>query len=106
MPWIIRHRQCYNICKKLFFDNIQQQIIQDLLHDDSSVASEEAEASNIFALTFLQVMTSRYINRAPRYAASSYIVLESVLEMNNVNFLLHFRMQKESFRMLVDEVND
>ncbi len=51
-------------------------------------------------------MMNRYIDRAPRYAASSYIVLESVLDMNDVNFLLHFRVQKESFMILVDDVKD
>jgi len=106
MPRITRRHRLYNFCKKLFFDSIRQQIIHELLHDDSSVSSGEAEASNIFALTFLQVMTSRYIDRAPRYVTNSYIVLESVLDMNDVNFLLHFRVQKESFRMLVDEVKD
>jgi hypothetical protein len=106
MPRITRRHRRYNLCKKLFFDSIRQRIIHELLHDDSSVSSAEAEASNIFALSFLQVMTNRYIDRAPRYVVSSYIVLESVLDMNDVNFLLHFRVQKDSFRMLVDEVKD
>jgi hypothetical protein len=104
MPRITRRHRHYNLCKKLFFYSIRQRIIHELLHDDSSVSSAEAEASNIFALSFLQVMASRYIDRAPRYVASSYIILESVLDMNDVNFLLHFRVHKESFNMLVEEV--
>jgi hypothetical protein len=106
MPRVTRRHRRYNLCKRLFFDSIRQQILHDLLHDDSSLSSGEAAASNIFALSFFQVMTSRYINRAPRYVARSYIVLESIVDMNDSNFLLHFRVQKESFRMLVDQVKE
>jgi hypothetical protein len=65
-----------------------------MLYDDSSERSEEEEATNFSALSFLQVMTSRYIDHAPWYATRSYIVLESAHDMNDTYFLLHFVSQK------------
>jgi hypothetical protein len=90
MPWLTRCHRHFNLCKKLFFDSIRHQIIHELLRDDSSLSSGEAETSNIFALFLLQVMMSRYIGRDPRYTINSYSILESVLDMNDSNFLSHF----------------
>ena len=106
MPRVTRRQRRYNLCKRLFFDRIRNKIIHEMLYDVSSEGSEEAEATNFFALSFLQVMTSRYIDRAPRYLARSYIVLESALEMSDTNFLLHFRIPKESFMILVEDIKD
>jgi hypothetical protein len=38
--------------------------------------------------------------------AGVYIVLESALDMNDTNFLLHFRIPKESFMILVEDIKD
>ncbi len=99
MPCIARHQRHYHLCKKSFFDSIRQQIIHVLLHDDSSDSSEEA-------FPFYKWWWAGTSTMLFRYTRNSYLTLESVLDKNDSNFLLHFRVQKDSFRLLVDEVKD
>ncbi len=77
-----------------------------MLYDNSSESPEGAEATSFFTLSFIQVMMSRYVDHAHKYTARSYLVFEPVLDMSDTNFLLHFRIQKESFHILVDDVKD
>jgi hypothetical protein len=69
--------------KYFFFDRIRNKIIHEMLYDDSSESSEEAEATNFFTLSFLEA-----------------------LEMSDTNFLLHFLIPKESFMILSEDIKD
>jgi hypothetical protein len=79
-----------------FFYGLKFRAIHQILFDDSSVSSSEEQSLNVFALSMLDIMVHRYINHTPTYAGNCYIILESALHYNEANFLLHFRIEKES----------
>jgi len=52
---------------------------------------------NFFAILYLYTINTQYFNHPLSYIANSYIILESAMDMSDSNFLLHFRMEKDSF---------
>jgi hypothetical protein len=54
----------------IILDGIHNKIIHEMHFDGSSGSSEKAETTNFFALSFFQVMTSRYDDRSLNYTAN------------------------------------
>jgi len=78
----------------------------NILGGNGNIAQMDDDDINFFAILYLHTINTRYFDRPLSYIANSYIILESALDMSDSNFLLHFRMEKDSFRMLVEEVKD
>jgi len=78
----------------------------NILGGNGNIAQMDDDDVNFFAILYLHTINTRYFDRPLSYIANSYIILESALDMSDSNFLLHFRMEKDSFRMLVEEVKD
>ena len=73
--------------------------------DGGTTANDSDDSEiNFFAIFFFRTMNNRYLDRPLAYATNSYIMLDSAFEMSDTSFLLHFRMEKESFQLLVNEV--
>ena len=80
--------------------------MNSILGNYGNIAQMDEDDINFFAILYLHTINTHYFDCAFSYIANSYIILESALDMSDSNFLLHFRMEKDSFRMLVEEVKD
>ncbi len=105
MPWITEHARRLKRYQKFLSFRLK-------LHLLCEVASESEEELDddlidaVTAATYSHIKAFRYMNREPRYTNSSYCILASYLGMNELDFLLHFRVHKESFWKLPDYVKD
>jgi hypothetical protein len=80
-----------------------------LLCEVASDGEEELDddlVDAVTATTYSYVKAFWYMNREPKYSNSSYRILDSYLGMNELDFLLHFWVHKESFWKLLDCIND
>jgi hypothetical protein len=93
----------------MFCASLRSRLAHEMLGDDTSSNSDDEFilGSTFFAFNLLHITNNRYIDRAPTYnIRNNSIVLESALAMTDANFLLHFRMQKDSFLNLVEELKE
>ena len=69
----------------------------NILGGSGNIAQMDEDDINFFAILYLHTINTRYFDRPLSYIANSYIILESAMDMSDINFLLHFQMEKDSF---------
>jgi hypothetical protein len=95
MPWSTRHQRRYNLCKRLFFANFRQQIIQELLCDNSSVTSEEVDTSNLQHLcSFFSASDDEQVHWPCSQVFGKFLHCPGVCSRYEWLHLLHFRFRR------------
>ena len=106
MPRTSRRQRFYKLTKRLFFNSLKGRMLWNIFDGGTTANDSDDSEINFFAIFFFRTMNNRYLDRPLAYATNSYIMIDSVFEMSDTSFLLHFRMEKESFQLLVNEVKD
>jgi hypothetical protein len=71
--------------------------MNSILGDNGNIAQMDEDDINFFAILYLHDINTRYFDCPLSYITNSYIILESVMDMSDIDFLLHFIMEKDYF---------
>lgn len=103
MPRVTERARRVKRYRKWFRSRMQLLMLGDM---SNSSDSDENDMDTAVTLANLQITQTRYITRKSSYTKSTHVEFERYLGLDDVNFLLHFRLHKESFWKLHSFIKD